>query len=262
MTTLLKQLGDDWHNPHPYEPLIRTTLSSTPYLSEIEHCLIGLYVDEQSDFKLVKQPVKSSLYAVEIEILSSKKKKLLEEIKKESEAFEKLAKKFEETYGLAVPLEDDEEEEDAPTPKKTSNASPRTAKLNQQHKVMLTKSTKSTMATMQQSLIGMKTELDEIDARISCYTQYHEADIYYQQMLQSLVLSYEKEKNIITLVKGLQEMFPEYDRLKRIGIPIGSCSGKAGLCAVHHLPLHHAIYNSKGLAIGAKCSLAPPVYLM
>lgn len=277
MSTLLQSLAEDWHNPHPYWKFIHHVVPSSSYTYEIENILLGIHEAEHYNFKLYKSTGKYSLFDDEIQKYEFLIKKLDEDKKREEETFEKLCKKMEELQGVESHLEtpshqgggDEEEEEDvvdlAPQkekgaqPKaKVSKESPRTTKANLQHQIMLAKSTKSSMATIQQKLMDMTLERESFESRLNAYKEYQTIDWQRQVAMRKFVLQYEKDKHLESLVQQIDKMLTDYYAMRIRVASKESCSGEPKeLCKSHHLPLYVLKYTDKGDPALVQCTLYP-----
>lgn len=280
MSNLLQKLGEDWHNPHPYESLIHTILPNTEktHGEEIEWCLISLYVDEHNGFKNSKSESKHTIYDLELDVLRAKKTKLEEEYKKEEDIFEKICKKFEEMGASTKlqtsdePKEESEEEKEkevedtyveAPQQKdkpiqKSSKETLRLTKEREKRDAVLAKSIKSSMATSQEKLMELRKELDQLEDHQRCYKQYQGAAWYYLGAIKKAVVAYESKKDIEVLVKELDSILRNYNTFLRRGILNERCSGDVkGLCEKHYLPMRNPYLYEKNEGWTVKCKLYP-----
>ena len=278
MSTLLQKLGEDWHNPHPYESLIHTILPTTEkaHGEKIERCLIGLYVDEHNGFKNTKSESKHTIYDLELDVLRAKKTKLDQEYKKEEDIFEKICKKFEEMGTTTKvqrsdePNEESEEEKEvedtyveAPQQKdkpiqKSSKETLRLTKERETRDAVLAKSIKSSMATSQEKLMELQKELAQVEDHQRCYKQYQGAAWYYLGAMKKAVLAYESKKDMEVLIKELDSVLRNYNTFLRSNVPNERCSGDVkGLCEKHYLPMRNPYLYEKNEGWTVKCNLSP-----
>jgi hypothetical protein len=278
MSNLLQSLAENWHNPHPYWKYVDHVVPSSSYKFGIENILLSICNDEHYDFKLYKSTSKHTLFDNEIDRYEYLIKKLQEEKKHEEELFEKLCKKMEELQGevpqteITTNQEEEEEEEEEEVvdlaPQKTKGAqpkakvskeSPRTTQANLKHQIMLAKSTKSSMATSQQKLMDITAELDLMESRLNLYREYQKIDLYRSAALRKFVLEYEKQKNLETLIRQLDELLQDYFAMRIRVAPKEPCSGEPkALCKSHHLPLYVLKYTEKGDPSVVQCTVYPP----
>jgi chromosome segregation ATPase len=274
MATLLKQLGDDWHKSHPYEPLIRKVLPSTPYLSEIEDSLCSVYVAAHNDFKIYKTPTNHTVYDMDIDIWTDRKKKIQEEMKHEEDTLEKLAKKFADVQKFIDPTlveeeGEEDEEEDVILPVERGSGKQRlvpqlnktSVKTKKQEEIRMAKQanlTKANMASCQEKLMSLQKETEEIEKKIDYYGHYRDASLGFSRSMKRLIQSYEQIQDLEALIKELADLHSYYDMMRRRYVPKGTCSGsREGLCETHLLPLRPAIYSSTGMTVSSRCSLYP-----
>jgi hypothetical protein len=277
MSNLLKTLGDDWHNPHPYWRLIESLLPASPYIEEIEKCLTGIYVEGHYDYKLYKNTNKYTLYDTDIEQSEMTKKNLEMDMKRESESLEKLCKKMEELQeflngveGYGQALEEDEEEEEVEVahthvsrqekgrqPKALGGKDAAKAKkLEEQKKMLLAKSTKSAMATCQQKLLDMQQEIEKQELMSKLYKGYREADWFYQASMRKIVLKYASSNDLETLIREVDRLLTDYKAMRQRVAPKESCRGEGtGLCETHLLPLYVTKRTEKGVPLVWKCDI-------
>jgi hypothetical protein len=277
---LLTKLGDDWHSPHVYAKLILSVLPDTKNLEEIEHCLTGIYVDSHYDYKLYKNTSKYTVYDLEIDMCEHKKKEVLEKQKREEEAFETLCKKLQEIQvqlpehaATMVDEEEEEEEEEevvihksqlskGAQPKTKEGQTSKAAMLAEKAKIQKLQkqytTTKSCMATSQEKLMTLQNEADELDLKSIVYKGYQQANWYYLSTMRTIVLSYEKTKDITELIKRLDTMLNEYNAMRRRVAPHGVCSGEDKLCKTHYLSLVPMKYVEKdGRPYDFRCVMYP-----
>lgn len=233
MLGTLKSLGDDWHNPHPYEKLIRSILPeiSYPQTEKIEKCLLAVYEAEHYDFKIYKDKNKFTLYDVEVVKYEQAIKNCEAEMKKEQEFVAQMYKKLEEVYqeqkkhgflqeeyytqeGDHNSEEDyDEDEYQAKKTKKQAKEQNLKKKQLQASLAASVKSVQSSMVTSQHKCIEYQEELDRLEGKKTECERQREASLYYQDGMRSLVLEYEKTRDLNMLVKGLKNMLTRYNEL-------------------------------------------------
>jgi len=276
MSNLLKTLGDDWHAPHPYLKLIQTVVPTSSNVEDIENYLTQVYVEEHYDYKLYKNPSKHTVYDHDIDRSEVLKKKVQEEMKRESETLEKLCKKMEELqqfldgiegYGEALEDDAEEEEEIVQAPRQEKGKQPKAQvlsgkeavkakKLEEQRQMKLAKSTKSSMATCQQRLLDLQEEAEKHDLLIRLYTGYRNADWYWQTIMKKIVANYSVSKDIETLIRDIDVGLTEYKRMRKRSAPNEPCKGEGeGLCQTHLLPLHTIRWSEKGVSIAFACNV-------
>lgn len=275
--SILKTLGDDWHNYHPYYKLILSSAPDTKHVEEIEKLLFAIYEAEHYGFKKYTTSVVGTIYDMDIDTWKGRITKLTDEMKKEEETLEKLTKKFEELEGFIRPgsqegeeeEEEDDEVDDTPAPKeqgkqrviataKNSKNAQLAAKEEAKKKAHLAKVTKSNMATSQQKLMDMQKELLLLEKRITYYGHYQYADIGHQRSFRRLALDYEKDLDAAKLIRGISEMLDYYHMIRRRYISDAPCSGTyKGLCDTHYLPLYPTAYSKDGDVTSCHCSLHP-----
>lgn len=281
MSNLIIQLGDDWHNPHPYERLIRSVLPTSSYddMYEIEKCLLKVYEAEHYEFKIFKDKGKATVYDVDISRAEGRMSALEGERKRDEEAFERLCKKLEETiqeqrkHGFlqedAPEEEAEQEEEDELSAyevnkdlqvnkdsKKTNKEEARKRRELESRLASTVKSTKSSMATMQQKLIDYQKEFEMLEKKKEYYEHYRNAALWYQNSMRKVVLDYEMNKDVEALVKGINDVLSYYEMLRRRYVSKDPCKGTTNeLCESHFLPLTPVKYSEKGDAIDWRCDL-------
>lgn len=274
--SILKTLGDDWHNSNPYYNLILSTAPTTKHVKEIEKLLFAVYEAEHYGFKKYTTTALSTIYDAEIDTWKAKISTIHVEMKKEEETLEKLTKKFAELEGFICPEdqegEDEEEEEEAddtPVPKeqgkqrviataKSSKSAQLAAQVEAKKKAQLAKVTTSNMATSQQKLMDMQQELIALEKRITYYGHYQYADLGHQRTFRRLALAYEKDQDLAKLIQGLSDMLDYYHMIRRRYIPEDPCSGTyKGLCNTHCLPLYPTGYSKDGSVMTSQCALHP-----
>lgn len=276
--SLLHRLGDNWHAVSPYLPLIEKIVPHSKYYAEIQDVLYSLYVDEHYDFKQSKHLSKETLYSNQVEIAAEKIKELQEEMTKEEKILESLSKKFEEVQDYLVyssnNVDDDDNDDyadaDAHHDKgkgnmikvkvKSKKLSPQEeAKLLEEKKKATTaRNTKIAMANSQQKLLDCQQEIEHLEKKKTYYQHYHYASYGRQCGIKRLALAYERDKDMKTLIEGLDELLTYYHMMFRRYIPSSPCDGTyQGLCGSHYLPFSKpALYSEKGtLEETAKCPL-------
>ena len=273
MTDLLKRLGDNWHNDHPYLGIIEDVVPSCPHALTIEQKLIEVYVEEHNNFKLYKNTTGFTLYDSEIENCKAEKKNLEQEREKEEERFKKLIEKFKK---LNPPEsgsdqdnqeeEEEEEEEEVVEEKdvvvkakgKGQQVCKRTLKKEEERKKGLVAGIKSSMATSQGKLMEIGERIEELDKICEYYAHYSYATRGFVLSMRKLALAYSETKDVAALIKGLAELIPYYEHMMRRYVPTEPCEGeKKGLCGTHLLPLHCTIYPNQGYKHVWKCAVSP-----
>lgn len=272
MTDILKTLGDNWHNEHPYLGLIEEVIPSCPYALAIEKKLIEVYVEQHNGFKLYKNASGMTTYDYEIERALVEKKNLEEEKKKEEERFNKLIEKFKEQEAPESNTEeenkngDDEEEEEEEEEEevvvkqkgKGQQVCRRTLKKEEERKKGLVAGIKSSMAASQVKLMEIGEEIEKLDKLVEYYKHYQYASRGYILGVRKIALNYSETKDVPALIKGLAELIPYYEHMMRRYIPSEPCQGeKKGLCETHMLPLHLTVYANQGYKHVWKCAVSP-----
>lgn len=275
--SLLNRLGENWHADNVYVPIISSVVPNTKHLMKIQDVLYTLYVDEHYSFKNCKNISKSTLYSDEVESAEFRMKQLDEEMKREGDTLEKLAKKFEELepyleHSSNYNDEDDEDDDDgnyvaqpkergAKLQTKGKKMTPQEAAkiLEEKRKTQQAKNTKSAMATSQEKLMTLQSEIEMLEKKIEYYRHYHSAQYGRQCHLKRLVLAYEKDMNLEALIKGLDDMTDYYEMIRRRYVPSGPCKGEyKELCQTHLLPLGPPILSEKGTVLREPdCPLHP-----
>jgi hypothetical protein len=271
MTSVLKTLGDDWHNPHPYVRLITSVLPDTGFeeAEAIEKRLLQVYEDEHFEFKSLRnsKPIQTT-YETEIEIATSKKKQLEEEVKREEDRFNKLLEKFKEHGAPETSSEgekeeeeaEDEEEEDAAEAKhrgKGQKACRRTLKAEAVRQAKLVQGIKTSMASSQMRLMELNEELEKLTMLCKYYTHYSNATKYYLRSMRELTQKYSESKDAPALIKGIQDTLSYYEMMMRRYVPKESCCGTKGLCETHLLPLSSTVYPKDNFRPVWKCCASP-----
>ncbi len=232
MLGTLKSLGDDWHNPHPYEKLILSILPNTPYklIGEIERFLLAVYEAEHYDFKIYKEPVKRNLHDMEVSICEEKVRSAAAEAKREYDLIENLTKRLEETYqeqrkhGFLHDCEydmdegeQDEEEEKGYKYEKdvriSNKQSKQQAKGEAKKKKDLEKQLATSVKNMQASLDTstqkyreLQEEVESLELKKNQAEKERDAVAYFSTGFRRLVLDYEKTKDVEELVVGLKNI--------------------------------------------------------
>lgn len=257
MTSLLQTLGDDWHIPHPYMRLIHSVLPSTDIeeATAIERMLLHVYEDEHYDFKNVKQqkPIQT-LFECEIEIATTKKKHLDEDLKKEDDRFTKLMDKFKE-LGMPDGAQEEDGEDKEP---KAKNACGRTSKAEEIRKANLVHGIKASMATSQARVLELTHDIEELTRLCKYYVHYDNATKVYLRSMKQLTLSYADTKDLPTLIKGLQSTLSYYEDMMRRYVSMDSCTGDGkGLCETHLLPLRDTVHSKDNYRHVWRCCVSP-----
>lgn len=277
--SLLHRLGDNWHAVSPYLPLIEKVVPQSKYQAEIQDVLYTLYVDEHYNFKQSKHVSKDTLYSNEVEVAQEKMNQLEEEMVKEEKILQTLSQKFELVQDFLVYTSNDLDEDDNDDDYVDANAHHEKGKGNmikakvkgkklspqeeakimeEKKKATTARNTKMAMATSQQKLLDMQQEFEHLEKKKKYYQHYHYASYGRQCGMKRLVLAYEKDKDLITLIQGLDELLDYFHMMFRRYIPPSACDGTYhGLCASHYLPFSApARYSEKGtLEETAKCPL-------
>jgi hypothetical protein len=269
MTSLLKTLGDDWHNPHPYVKLIHTVLPEADLeeAEAIEKRLLQVYEDEHYDFKSLKQhkPIQTT-FETEIEIATTKKKHLQDDVRREEDRFTKLLEKFKEHGAPEIiseeEKEDEEEDEEEATDVKQNGrgqkACRRTLKAEVVRQAKLVQGIKTSMASSQVRLMELNEDVEKLTKLIEYYQHYTSATKYYLRSMKELTLSYADTKDVTALIKGIQDMLSYYEMMMRRYVPMESCLGeRKGLCETHLLPLHDTVYAKDNFRHVLKCCASP-----
>jgi hypothetical protein len=293
MTTLLKKLGDNWHADHVYQPLIHQIVPTSQNKKAIENLLIELYVDEHNDFRLFKNKGVSTIYDDDIDVCKARKKETEEALKREEEAFRKLLEKFQQleppevSSHEQVDEEEDEEEVEvevevnqkgkglassgpgrqglatpglATPSQKTQDqkACKRSLKAEEQHKRMLAKGIKSSMASSQQKLMELNDYIQQLDKKAEYYVHYQKASRQYLHSTRDAVHRYIESKDLEVLISEMDSVIGVYERMMRRSVPVEGCKGsKDGLCETHLLPLSLTVYPNEGYKNVLKCKVSP-----
>ncbi len=248
---------------------------------EIEKFLLRVYEAQHYDFKSFRDKSKHTIYDLDISRAVSDKLLLEAQEKKDKQTFENLCKKLEETIqeqrkngfvegevNESTSEEEDEEEnmygvqKDVHVQKNGKDSKKQAKELAKQRQILkaqlehTVKSTQSSMATVQERLMGYQTTLEMLEKKKEYYEHYRSASWYYQEATRKLVLEYEQTKNLEALVKGFQDIFSYYTKLRRRYVSIDSCKGSGKmLCETHLLPLHVSKTSEKGEPIAWQCNL-------
>jgi hypothetical protein len=273
MSKTLQTLANDWHQSHPYEKSILSVVPSSPFLSEIEDSLMAIYVASHYDYKVYKSASTTSVYDMDIDAWTFRKKTIDEELKKEGESLEKLSKKFAELQTFLDPTlhdedEEEEDEEEVPDLHKEKGKQRIVAQVNktsvkskkEQEKQMAkqAKITQANMASSQEKLFSLQKEIEDLDRKIECYGQYREASLGFSRMMKRIVTDFEQRQDFPVLIKELADLHAYYDTIRRRYVPAEKCKGHAkGLCDVHHLPLSTPLLREQKEGWGVRCALYP-----
>jgi hypothetical protein len=281
MSETIIKLGDDWHNPHPYERLIRSIFPKSSYddMQDIENCLLRVYEAQHYDFKIYKDKSKATVYDLDISQAEGRIHSLEVEKKRDEEAFERLCKKLEETiqeqrkHGFlreeATLEEAVEEEEDemsayemtkdvqvSKDPKKINKEEVRKRRELEARLSTTVKSTQSSMATTQQKLMDYQKEIEILEKKKEYFEHYRTAALWYQAAMRKIVLDYEVNKDVEVLVKGINDVLSYYNTIRRRNVSSDPCKGRTNEpCESHFLPLTPVKYSEKGEAIDWRCDL-------
>ena len=269
MTTLLKTLGDDWHQPHPYVSLVHSVLPDATFQEAraIEDRLLQVYEDEHYDFKSLKQtkPFETT-YEAEIQIAMTKKKQLEEEVKREEERFNKLLEKFKEYGAPETSSEEEEEEEEddddteaaeAKRKGKGQKACRRTLKAEESRKRKLAQGAKTSMASSQVRLMELNEEIEKLAKLIQYYEHYTSATKHYLRAIREGTRRYSESKDISALIKEVHNTIVYYEKMMRRYVPEDPCCGSKGLCETHLLPLRVTVYPKEGFKHVYTCGASP-----
>jgi hypothetical protein len=273
MTTLLKTLGDDWHNDHAYSKLIESVIPSTKFVKEIERALYRVYDDEHHDFKSATSYQKAiTIYDAEIECDESRKKQLEEEMQKEDKHYMNLLEKFQ-AMELPESVKDElnEEEEEEEKEKEEENdvkvnqkkskgqqACKRSLKAEEQRKIQQAKGIKSSMATSQQKLIDMRNEVDLLEKKLEYYRHYQYASSCYINGVRKATREYRETKDLHALIVNLEKTIDYSEMMMRRYVPNDPCCGGENmLCKMHLLPLYRVYNRSSGFYDLFNCPAHP-----
>lgn len=275
MSNLLKQLGDDWHQSHPYEKLVLSVVPSSPYVKEIEDTLISIYVDSHYGYKAYKSATQSSVYDRDIDIWTAQKKTIDTDMKKEEDILEKLSQKFAELQKFLDPSaqeeeeeeEDEEEEELVAVPKErgkerilsqVNKASVKSKREQEKQMAKQAKITQANMATAQEKLLSLQKEKEELEKKILYYGHYRDASLGFSNSMKRIVQSFERTQDLETLVKEVADLHAYYDMIRRRYVPQDRCKGSAkGLCETHYLPLYTPVLAQQKEGWSVRCALHP-----
>lgn len=276
MSKLLKQLGDDWHQSHPYEKLIQSVVPSTQYAKEIEDSLISIYVASHYDYKVYKTPTNHSVYDVDIDIWKYRQKEIAKESKKEEETLEKLGKKFAELQKFLDPSlqkeeaeEEEEEEEEAqvelPSEKgkqrivaQVNKVSLKSKKEQEKQTAKEAKITQANMARSQDNLLSLQKETEELAKKIEYYEHYHFASLGFSRTMKRIVHSFEETQDLKVLIQELADLHAYYDMIRRRYVSQDKCKGSGkGLCETHYLPLSTPVLAEQKEGWLVRCALHP-----
>ena len=265
MATLLKKLGDNWHADHVYQPLIHQIVPNSLNKKAIENLLIELYVDEHNDFRLFKNKGVTTIYDDDIDVCKARKKETEEVLKREEEAFRKLLEKFQqlETPESSTEEEKEEEEEEEDEVEvnrkgKGQKACKRSLKAEEQHKRMLAKGVKSSMASSQQKLMELNEYIQQLDKKAEYYVHYQKASRQYLHSTRDAVQRYIETKDLEVLISEMDSVIGVYEKMMRRSVPVEGCKGsKDGLCETHLLPLSLTVYPNEGYKNVLKCKVSP-----
>jgi hypothetical protein len=274
-SNLLRTLGDDWHNPHPYWALVQKVVPESPFLRQLEESLVEVYVNEHYDYKIYKTPVKETLYDYDILRYQHELKKLEEESKKEKDIFENLCTKLKEFDGVVLSTEHSEKEEteeeeeeivDLPNGKKdvqinngkSGKQSKKDLDRQRKQKEATLKTLQSSLATSQQKLIELQATMDDTNKKLLMLEGYKNAALTYTMDKKKIILEYESSQDIEKLIRQMDHLFQEYDRMKRRVAPLMPCKGEGRkICDAHYHALEPHKYTEKGVVTEYRCALYP-----
>ncbi len=265
MSNLLKTLGDNWHNEHVYRPLIEKIVPNSENKKAIALALIEIYVAEHYDFKQFRSTNTETVYDDDIDICKVRKKETEEKVAKEETNFKKLLEKFQQMEAPESATEEEKEEEEEEEEEeevevirkgKGQKACKRSLKAEEQHKKMLAKGIKSSMASSQEKLRDLNEYIEQLNKKMEYFIHYQKASRYYQQTKRAAVLSYASSKDVEALVKDLDFAIDQYEMLMKRYVPKDRCAGSVpGDCTTHLLPLSAVKYTNKGEVEEARCRL-------
>jgi hypothetical protein len=237
MGDTLKNLGDDWHNPHPYEKLILSVSPSLSYsqIDQIERCLLSVYEAEHYDFKIYRDKAKYTLYDAEVAKYEGAKKKCEEDLRREQDSLKEMYKRLEELvqeqrkngfiqegyvdqqgdeFDGEGSEEDDDEYEMKRSKKQVKEANVRKKQLKDKL-ASAVKAMYSSIGTGQQKCMEYSNEADTLETKKNQMERLRTASMYYQDGMRAAVLQYEKTRDLVSLVKNIQEMLTKYNQLLR-----------------------------------------------
>ena len=270
MTSLLKTLGDNWHNDHAYVDMIESVVPSTKFLKQIERALYRAYEDEHYEFKSVKSYQKvATIYDTEIDGAEFQKKQLEEEIEREDKHFTTLLEKFQamelpESAKEELNEEEEEEEEEEDDvkanqkKKKGQQVCKRSQKAEEVRKIQQAKGIKSSMATTQQKLIDMRNEVEHLETKIEYYKHYQYASRCYINGVRKATAEYSETRDLKALIVNIEKTIEYSEMMMRRYVPKDSCCGEEhNLCKVHLLPLSRVFNRSSGFYDLFNCPAYP-----
>ncbi len=271
MTDILKRLGDDWHNPNPYVKLIEGILPSSECCQEIQNALLRVYEEEHFEFRSLKGYRKiETIYDNEIDSTEFRMQQLEEDIKKEDQRYKVFLEKFKkmEMPENSLETEDDEEEEEEEEEeddmqadqkrKGVQKACKRSIKAEEMRKIQLAKGIKSSMASSQQKMIDLGNELELLQKKCEYYKHYQYASRCYISGYRKALREYSETKDVVQLVKNLDDVVSYYRMMMRRYVPNEPCRGEENTdCKVHLLPLTRAYNRASGFHDIFKCAACP-----
>jgi len=271
MTSLLKTLGDNWHNDHAYVDMIESVIPSTKFLKQIERALYRAYEDEHYEFKSLKSYQKTTtIYDTEIDGAEFQKKQLEEEIEREDKHFTTLLEKFQamelpESAKEELNEEEEEEEEEQEDDvkanqkkKKGQQVCKRSQKAEEMRKIQQAKGIKSSMATTQQKLIDMRNEVEHLETKIEYYKHYQYASRCYINGVRKATAEYSETRDLKALILNIEKTIEYSEMMMRRYVPKDPCCGEEhNLCKVHLLPLSRVFNRSSGFYDLFNCPAYP-----
>lgn len=237
MPVSLKKLGDDWHNPHPFEKLIKSIVPNASYtlMAEIERYLLAVYEAEHYGFKVYKDKSNQNIYDLDVQRYEEKLKLAKSDLKKEKDLLVNLSKKLEETiqeqrrngfvcdYDSIQDQEEDDEDNDIykgekdvriSNNTKTKKNSKGEVNKRKQLEVQLATAVKnmySSMETSKQKLGEYEEEVEMLEKKKEEFEKFRNASLYFQEALRRVVLKYEENKNLENLVCGIKDSLSQYN---------------------------------------------------
>ena len=250
MSNLLKQLGDNWHAEHVYLSLIERVVPASLYKTTIENLLLELYVDEQNGYRLFTNKNFSTVFDEDIDLCKAKKKEVEEDLEKEDKQFKKLLDKFQELETA----EASSDEEGAKEKKPSKNA----LKSGEQHKKILVKGIKSSMASSQQKLMDLNEYIQQLEKKGEHFVYFQKATQQYLRATREAVHRYIETKNLESLIVQMDTVIDQHETMMRRYVPSDPCRGyEGGICETHLLPLITTIIPSDGYRHVMKCKVSP-----
>lgn len=100
MTTILQELGNNWHDESAYMQLLDTIVPNSANKKKLESLLIELYVDENNEYRVFRSKDTTTIYDDEIDLCRTKIKEQEEALEKEDKYFRTLLTKFQQMDSL------------------------------------------------------------------------------------------------------------------------------------------------------------------